>query len=107
MSVFSAMNEGASATSNPQIYERSTLQKLKKDDTRPVSVSEQIQSGQALFSDQANCPFRAFARHRLGLREPASPEPGLTPALRGTAVHIALETFYQDINDSSSLALLE
>jgi probable DNA repair protein len=46
--------------------------------------------GAALFRDQAACPFRAFAAHRLGARPLEAGRPGLDARERGTLLHAAL-----------------
>ena len=47
--------------------------------------------GTSLITDQSNCPFKAFATHRLGARKLRSLQSGLNPMDRGTALHLALE----------------
>lgn len=61
----------------------------------PLAAGAELAGGTALLRDQARCPFRAFARHRLGARSLEQPSPGLDPATRGTLVHRCLELFWQ------------
>ncbi len=57
----------------------------------PVNDASIITGGASLLGDQAACPFKAFATHRLGLRR-IDPVSSAMPAhVRGTAVHDALE----------------
>ncbi len=51
--------------------------------------------GAALFKDQAACPFRAFARHRLGSEAMVSARGALTPADHGSMVHEVLEQLWE------------
>jgi RecB family exonuclease len=48
----------------------------------------------SLIADQSACPFRAFAKHRLGARGLDEPEPGLTDLERGNVAHAALEKIW-------------
>jgi probable DNA repair protein len=57
----------------------------------------------SLFRDQAACPFRAFARHRLEVARLEQPRPGLSPAERGTLVHGALERVWGELGDHATL----
>lgn len=50
--------------------------------------------GTALLRDQAACPFRAFAAHRLRAGEIPDPEWGLTPIQRGVLLHEVLCRFW-------------
>ncbi len=50
--------------------------------------------GTSLFRDQAQCPFRAWAIHRLGLSETRGPRDFPDAAERGTLLHEALFELY-------------
>ena len=52
--------------------------------------------GTSLFRDQAQCPFRAWAIHRLGLAEHSEPHNFPDALDRGTLVHDALFALYAD-----------
>lgn len=54
-----------------------------------------ITGGQGVISDQSACPFRAFANYRLRIRQLEEFESGLNARDRGSAIHEALEFFYQ------------
>nr|VFJ92056.1 MAG: probable DNA repair protein [Candidatus Kentron sp. H]VFJ93086.1 MAG: probable DNA repair protein [Candidatus Kentron sp. H]VFJ99937.1 MAG: probable DNA repair protein [Candidatus Kentron sp. H] len=60
--------------------------------------------GAGIWRDQAACPFRAFARHRLGAAGLDTPTLGLDAALRGILVHRALELIWRALGDSHGLA---
>lgn len=70
-------------------------------------VSGEVGGGSALLGDQAECPFRAMARHRLhaqGLDEgAATPD----PRLLGEIVHQALHAVWRELGNSTTLATLE
>ena len=56
----------------------------------------EIQGGTSLVRDQAECPFRAWAVHRLGLKEEQSAERFPDALARGTIVHEAFHKLYRD-----------
>ena len=60
-------------------------------------------AGAALFRDQAACPFRAMARHRLAAQTPATPAPGLDAAHRGTLLHAVLASAWLEIKTKTRL----
>ncbi|MDX1626504.1 MAG: PD-(D/E)XK nuclease family protein [Wenzhouxiangellaceae bacterium] len=72
----------------------------------PVSATG-AGGGTGLLRDQAACPFRAFARHRLRARELRPPRPGLDAAERGTLAHRALELFWGDLAGREDLHALD
>ncbi|MDP7038643.1 MAG: PD-(D/E)XK nuclease family protein [Myxococcota bacterium] len=78
------------------------------DDLGPaVTANEKIRGGTALVLDQAACPFRAFAKHRLGARSPEEPTPGLSAHQRGTLVHEVLRNFWQGMKSLDALGKLD
>ena len=75
-----------------------------RDQQGPVlSTSGKAPGGTGLLRSQAACPFQAFARHRLGAKSLEEPVPGLGPPERGTIIHSALEHFWGDCCDQSTL----
>ncbi|MCB1672131.1 MAG: PD-(D/E)XK nuclease family protein [Gammaproteobacteria bacterium] len=69
----------------------------------PLSAGEQPGGGQALLSDQSSCPFRAFASHRLRARPLETFDSGLNARARGTALHIALEQLFSQLQSLAQL----
>ncbi|HSW13827.1 MAG TPA: PD-(D/E)XK nuclease family protein, partial [Solimonas sp.] len=63
--------------------------------------------GSRLLGDQALCPFRGFATHRLGARALEIPQPGLSAADRGNLVHRILEDLWRGLRDQQSLLSLD
>jgi probable DNA repair protein len=72
----------------------------------PVNPGESPGGGQAIISNQASCPFRAFAVHRLAANPLEEFPSGLSKRARGTAIHIAMETLYQQIDSRQALVAL-
>jgi probable DNA repair protein len=59
--------------------------------------------GASLFKDMAACPFRAFAKHRLGARPLEDPNLGLSYRNRGSTVHKALEFIWRELGSRARL----
>ncbi len=62
--------------------------------------------GAALIRDQAACPFRAFARHRLNLPSLQPTQIGISASERGAFLHEALFRLWRQIESSAALASL-
>jgi len=77
------------------------------EETRPIPTGEQVEGGSQLFADQAACPFRAFARHRLAARSLETPEEGLDARHRGDLVHAVLEHFWRVVGSQERLLALD
>ncbi|MEP7154911.1 MAG: PD-(D/E)XK nuclease family protein [Betaproteobacteria bacterium] len=69
----------------------------------PVSV----RGGAGVIRDQAACPFRAFARHRLSARSLEEPHTGLDAAERGTLLHRALSLVWEQLRSHATLVALD
>jgi len=68
-------------------------------------LQPQVSGGSRVFANQAACPFRAFAEHRLGARPLDRLQVGLGPMRSGTLLHRALELLWRELQ--SQQALLE
>ncbi len=64
------------------------------DPVPEVSDEEAVVGGANTLRLQETEPFQAFARGRLGIRDLERFPAGLTPAMRGTLLHDALESLY-------------
>jgi len=62
-----------------------------------------IKGGAKILKDQAMCPFRAFAHHRLMAETPEIPESGILVKDRGTVIHMALEYIWKELKSSKVL----
>lgn len=88
-----------------QLYNQAPQLEQFKDNSGPnleIDV-EQIAGGSAILKDQAACPFRAFATHRLTARELTEPDYHLNAAQRGTLIHRALEQLWNELGNSKNL----
>lgn len=72
-------------------------------DAPPLSADAIQSGGMRVIADQAACPFRAFAIHRLGARALDEIELGVSPRERGTVAHSALHMLWQDLKSHQEL----
>jgi ATP-dependent helicase/nuclease subunit B len=77
----------------------------KFDDIRPPPLAEleQPRGGTAVLKNQAACPFRAFATHRLHATAPDEPEPGLNALARGSLMHAVMQAIWETLSEQSAL----
>jgi probable DNA repair protein len=62
-----------------------------------------VRGGTRVLADQAACPFRAFARHRLGAEGIASPADGLDARDRGNLLHALMAQLWGTLRTKSRL----
>ncbi len=72
---------------------------------RVIDVDE-IKGGSQLLKDQAACPFRAFARHRLHAQDITDSEIGLQAHERGNLVHLVMEIIWRNLKNQERLLTL-
>ena len=85
-----------------RIFEISNQENLK-DQTAPAFPGGKVGGGTRVLADQAACPFRAFARHRLGARTLEEPAAGLDASQRGSLLHALMKHLWMIVRDSMSL----
>ncbi len=74
-----------------------------EDACAPAFAARESRGGSALIGDQAACPFRAFARHRLGSEGIEPPHAGLDALERGSLVHRVLATAWDRLETKHAL----
>lgn len=79
------------------------LETLEDFRAPPLAVGTSVRGGATLFKDQAACPFRAFAAHRLGARGLDTTTPGLDAMERGSLVHEILAQIWTQLDGQSAL----
>lgn len=79
------------------------------DDWRAPSLPEgvRVSGGTQMFQNQAACPFRAYAIHRLGASALEDGADGLDPRERGSLVHHALAALWRDLGSQANLLVLD
>ena len=87
-----------------QTLMRSALMETVDDGDVPlITEGGSASGGSSILSDQAACPFRAFARHRLYAQGMAEVDIGLDPMVRGQLVHAVLQQVWQQLRDFATL----
>ena len=77
------------------------------EDYAPILMkNKKLKGGTDIASDQAACPFRAFARHRLGTQSPRDLFFGVSPLLHGTLLHEVLERIWHELQSQKALLAL-
>ena len=78
-----------------------------QDDHAPPLMTKEISGGTNVLKNQAACPFRAFARHRLNAKALQRPSIALDLQQRGALVHQCLELFWGEIQSHQQLLSLQ
>jgi probable DNA repair protein len=73
------------------------------DGAAPALAAKSVRGGTRVLVDQAACPFRAFARHRLGAWALSAPEPGLDAKSRGILLHALLGSLWEQLKTRAAL----
>ncbi|MES2623920.1 MAG: PD-(D/E)XK nuclease family protein [Pseudomonadota bacterium] len=79
------------------------LELLHDTSALPLPTELQHSGSSAVLADQAACPFRAFAKHRLKVKELPELSYGLSPSAVGECIHNALQNFWQVMQSSMQL----
>lgn len=82
---------------------KSRKRETLRDRVAPPVRTRQVSGGTRVLSDQAACPFRAFARHRLDADPLEQPGEGLDALQRGTLVHELMKSLWTALGDSTAL----
>lgn len=71
----------------------------------PISKGELYSQhdGYQILKNQSDCPFRAFAKHRLHAKEFKTPEIDYDSAERGSLVHKVLHNFWSEVKTRDNL----
>ncbi|SEP31067.1 PD-(D/E)XK nuclease family protein [Nitrosovibrio sp. Nv6] len=87
------------------IHDARRLERLRDDEAPPMRMdsAKGVTGGMAVIRDQAVCPFRALAVHRLGAEGVRAPRPGLDAMERGTLVHHVLAQAWGRLKTRSAL----
>ena len=74
-----------------------------KDGKAPALKTKAPKGGTRILVDQAACPFRAFARHRLGAEALEEPVEGLDARDRGSLLHSLMKELWSELKGSEGL----
>lgn len=75
----------------------------KVDERAPPLGEHAAIGGTAILADQAACPFRAYAHHRLGAEGLEAAQPGLGAAERGKLLHALMARVWRDLGSHAAL----
>lgn len=84
------------------IFAARHLQALGDGKALPLGRA-QVRSGVRILADQASCPFRAFARHRLGAESLERPVAAPSAIVRGNLVHLVMKALWEELGGSEAL----
>jgi ATP-dependent helicase/nuclease subunit B len=84
----------------------SELEEIVDNQAPPLSPGTHLTGGSGLLADQSACPFRAFAKHRLGARPVDDSVSGLDARIKGVMTHRILQQLWQQIGDQERLLSL-
>lgn len=87
-------------------YSPTALKSDDEDYTIPFTHLETISGGTALLANQAKCPFRAFAAHRLQAKVGQKTSMGLDAIERGQLIHMVLDKLWKKIKTQENLVTL-
>ena len=76
----------------------------QQDEAAPAVPQREVHGGTRVLADQAACPFRAFARWRLGAQALEAPEPGPDAKVRGQLVHAFMAGLWRELRSKAALA---
>jgi probable DNA repair protein len=79
-------------------------QETVEDGKAPALGTKTPKGGTRILADQAACPFRAFARHRLNAEALEEPVEGLDARARGSLLHALMKELWTELKGSSGLA---
>ena len=99
----------AATAARPVSVLREAVATERRDDGRgPENRDEaKVRGGAKLLQHQAECPFKAFVEHRLGVRAIEDFTLGLGKNVQGTLLHHALELFWSDVRSHAALVALD
>lgn len=71
-----------------------------------IKPEEHISGGTALLANQAKCPFKAFAEHRLRAKPSLQTTDGLDSRERGQIIHKVMELLWRNLGSQKELLQL-
>ncbi len=101
------LDQPLAATYREQIYRSSQLEKIPDQQAPLVAKADEVAGGTRILKDQAACPFRAFAKYRLGARALDEASTMLEASDRGNLVHEVLEGLWSNLRNQKNLLALD
>ncbi len=100
------LNAVAQSDTAGQIMRSISVQLI--DDTHGPELAEgtKVKGGTRLLENQARCPFKAFALHRLGIKKLEEAGLGLDPRQHGNLFHHCIELFWKQVGSHTALTAM-
>ncbi len=97
----------AESTNTAKLIQSSATMESVKDTHGPeLAAGTKLKGGTRLLENQARCPFKAFALHRLRIKKLEEAGIGLDPRQHGNLFHYAMELFWKQVESQTSLLAL-
>jgi len=85
------------------LFAARAIERLADFSAPPLPPGTPVEGGASFFKNQADCPFRAFAVHRLGAGALEAGHPGLDARERGTLAHVAAAALWRELRSYARL----
>ena len=92
---------------NTQLKSQLTLSSIADGSGPALADDAEVGGGTRFFEDQSQCPFRAFVLNRLKGRALEEAGPGIDVRVKGTALHLAMQFFWDEIKTSTKLKAMD
>jgi len=90
-----------------EVHQAASLEELHEEKDRvPAIDNPHVKGGSAIIKNQSNCPFRAFATHRLHAQPIGKVVPGLNEIERGNLIHKTMEKFWKQTKTHEALVAM-
>jgi probable DNA repair protein len=93
---------GTTARYRDRIFTARRIEAIE-DERAPALSTTTPKGGTRILSDQAACPFRAFAKHRLNAETLEEPVEGLDARARGLLLHTLMKELWTELQGSTGL----
>ena len=80
-----------------RVHDSSTLEAIEDTHGPALEPGVHVKGGTRLLENQARCPFKAFALHRLRIKKLEEAGIGLDPRQHGNLFHFAMEFFWEEV----------
>ncbi len=85
------------------IFASREFEKINDEIASPLIHEGHLQGGIDVIKQQALCPFKAFAKHRLHIKQDETIQLGLRPKERGVILHAALDEIWLTLKSHDTL----
>ncbi|MCC5791675.1 MAG: PD-(D/E)XK nuclease family protein [Legionellaceae bacterium] len=83
--------------------ERQHLDRWSEQYAIALTREESLRGGSAILAQQAKCPFKAFAKYRLGCNPPIPTQESIESRDQGTLIHRIMELIWKKLQSQAAL----